>query len=116
MTVILSYVWIFVTFVSEFDINMKLLLSLFLMSSVLCNEFTSVMELCTSDVSHMETSYEGEGEKESKENVEDFSKVKIRQGVCFYESLAITGDKELMSNWSISTPFLEIHSPPPEHV
>lgn len=93
---------------------MKLLFAILLMTSVLCSEFANILEFCNVDVAHLDISFEGEGEKETKENVEDFSKLKIRQGIdhiCAY-TLGDGGDE--MANWPISTPYLEIHSPPPE--
>jgi len=93
---------------------MKLLYAIFLMSSVLFTEFSSIIDLCETEICLMDTSLEGEVEKESKENIEDFSKVKIRQNVNFMNGLTIQSNKDLLSKWSIVTPYLEIHSPPPE--
>jgi len=114
MTVILSYMFDIVIFVLEISYCMKILFAICLMSTVLCSEFSTILDCYGSELSHIESNCEGETEKETKEHAEDFSKVKIRQRFNFEDSFAYMNDKDLISKWTISTPYLEINSPPPE--
>ena len=93
---------------------MKLLFAICLLSSVVSREFCAMIDSYSADISHMETTYEGESEKETKENAEEFFKVKMGQGANFTECLGIQGTNSLFDQLLLSTPFMEINSPPPE--
>lgn len=92
---------------------MKLFIAILLTSTVLLSEFVSAIELVSIQDHHLESSYEGEVEKELSENLEDVVKIK-------FETPAFSDVDELKNNndarfaWFTSTPYLEIHSPPPE--
>ena len=86
------------------------------MFSVLSTEFASIIDICNTEICLIDISLEGEIEKDSKENVEDSSKVKIQQKNDFIGDLTNQSNKDLLSKWSIATPYLEIHSPPPEEI
>lgn len=62
---------------------------------------------------HLETSYEGEVEKEVSENLEDVVKIKFETPT-FSDCNEINGQKDSRFGWIISIPYMEIHSPPPE--
>ena len=93
---------------------MKLLFSILLISTVLCNELVHVVEVGVVDSSHLDTSFEGEAEKEISENLEDVIKIKFH-----FSSFDLIDNpvkcNDLLSNWVMSSPYLEIHSPPPEY-
>jgi hypothetical protein len=84
------------------------------MSVVLFNEMSGLMDLSKSESCFIDLSYEGDFENESKEILEDVSKVKIDHLLNICEDKSIQGDRELFTKWHISTPYLEIHSPPPD--
>ena len=62
---------------------------------------------------HLETSYEGEVEKEVSENLEDVVKIKFETPT-FSDSDEIKDQKDSRFAWIVSIPYMEIHSPPPE--
>ena len=93
---------------------MKLFLAISLMFAVISSEIANVIDVSNMEICLMDTSFEGESEKEASENIEDIPKVKINQNV---RSLYLSNDKgsdDASLKWLISTPYLEIHSPPPE--
>ena len=84
------------------------------MTTVMFSEVSSILDMAGVDLCHTEISFEGEGEKESSENLEELSKVKFNPTFNQLQSDNIYSSSELLSNWSISSTYLEIHSPPPE--
>ena len=84
------------------------------MSTVVSSELSNIINVCGTDMCLIDTSYEGEFEKDASENIEDISEVKIKQDVNldFLSNGNSNNDESL--KWLISTPYLEIHSPPPE--
>ena len=92
---------------------MKLFFSILLMSTVLCSELLNVMDFGKVEICHLDSSMDGEAEKEVSENLEDVIKIKFHNS-----SFDLGGhtlkDNDLVANWVITPPYLEIHSPPPE--
>ena len=93
---------------------MKLFFAICLLSSVVSSEFCALIDSYSADVSHLETTYEGESEKETKENVEEFSKVQMNQRLNFTECFVTRGTSSLTDQLLCATPYMEINSPPPE--
>ena len=93
---------------------MKILLSILLMFAVISSEITNMIDVSNTEICLMDTSFEGETEKEASENIEDIPKVKIKQDVNFMFLSNNKGRDDASLKWQISTPYLEIHSPPPE--
>ena len=85
------------------------------MSTVLCSEFVNVLDMGRVDSCHLDISFEGEAEKELSENLEDVIKIKFH-----FSNFDILDNpiksNDLLLNWVISPPYLEIHSPPPDLV
>ncbi len=95
---------------------MKLIFAILLMSTVISCELSNIINVSNSDICLMDTSSEGESEKEASENLEDAAKVKIKQDVNFMFLSNKECKADLSLKWPLSTPYLEIHSPPPEQV
>ncbi|MEM9548294.1 MAG: hypothetical protein AAGA77_20090 [Bacteroidota bacterium] len=93
---------------------MKLFFAITFLFSVVCGEFCTMMESYSTEISHMETAFEGEVEKDAKESAEDFSEAKIRQVLSCIDLFSIQDEKALLDEWTISMPYLEITCPPPE--
>lgn len=68
------------------------------------------------DIHHVDTSCEGETDKESSENKEEVTKVKLNQEVHTWAADHFSTLNDISLKWYISTPYLEIHSPPPDTV
>jgi len=100
----------------ENTIYMKLLFAILLMSTVISSELANIIEVSGNDICLMDTTSEGESEKEASETIEDVPKVKIKQDVNFMFLSNNKGNQDLSLNRLISTPYLEIHSPPPEQL
>lgn len=95
---------------------MKLFFAILLISTVFYSEISSVFDMSKSETHLVDKSSEGETDKESSENKEEVTKVKFKQ-----ESKSWLDDNLLLNNssslkWYLSTPYLEIHSPPPDLV
>jgi hypothetical protein len=65
------------------------------------------------EVCHIDTYAEGESEKEITENLEDVIKIKFHNSNLDLKGNPIKSD-DLVLNWVIIPPYLEIYSPPPE--
>lgn len=94
---------------------MKLIFAILLMSTVLCSELSSLLiDVHAIESCAMETSFEGESEKELSENFEELTKEKFENRLV---GILVSERTEVQSNslkYHSSTPYLEIHSPPPE--
>ena len=84
------------------------------MFAVISSEITNIIDVSSAEICLMDTSFEGEAEKEASENIEDIPKVKIKQDVNFMFLTNNKGSDDSSLKWQISTPYLEILSPPPE--
>lgn len=116
MTVILSCMSISIIFVMKNQYCVKLIFAILLMSTVACGEIVNIMSVSGIDICLMDTAFEGESEKDTSEQMEDISKVKIKQNVNFLFLSNNQRNKNASLARQISTPYLEIHSPPPEQV
>ena len=94
---------------------MKLLFSILLVSTVLCSELVNVIDLGKFDMCHLDSSMEGEAEKDLSENLEDVMKIKYHSSSFDFTDNPIKSN-DLVLNWIITPPYLEIHSPPPEKI
>lgn len=92
---------------------MKLFIGIILMSTILLCEVSKI-NMSNNDICILDISIDGESEKETSENMEDFSNLKFMQNHIFQWNCDVAFKKELSFGWSISTSYLEIHSPPPE--
>lgn len=95
---------------------MKIFFAILLMSTVVSSELLNIVNLSGNNICLMDISYEGEFEKDTSETIEDVSKVKIKQDVNFDFLSNEDSSNDSSLNWLISTPYLEIHSPPPDQL
>ncbi len=86
------------------------------MSTVISSELVNIINVSHVNTGMIDSTYEGESEKEASENIEDVPKVKIKQDVNFFLLSDNNSADDLSVKWFISIPYLEIHSPPPEQV
>ena len=93
---------------------MKLFFALLLMSTVLFCELSNIIDTSNSEICLLDISFEGESEKEASENIEDIHKDKFMQGFNFHLKSESRFCNDSSLKWMISTPYLEIHSPPPD--
>lgn len=84
------------------------------MYSVLFCEVSNIIDVSNTEICLLDVSFEVESEKEASENVEDIHNLKFMQSLNFH-ALPDTGFQlDSSFRWMVSTPYLEIHSPPPE--
>lgn len=84
------------------------------MSTILISEMSNLINRSSIDISFVDASCEIEFEKDTKENIEKLTKVKIRQKTNFLDNAILQCENDTFLRSTLSTPYLEIHSPPPD--
>ena len=93
---------------------MKLFFTLFLFSTIVVNELPGFLEIHNGDSCPIEKTYDGELEKEVSESLEDVEEVKFDNKINIDFLDEFKSQNESSERWLITTPYLEIHSPPPD--
>ena len=93
---------------------MKLLISILLVLSVAVGELSNVIHISDLEVCMIDLSLEFESEKESSEKVEDLSKEKFKQELISSFVQEEDSNYEHLLLGTMTTPYLEKYSPPPE--
>jgi len=98
----------------ELKLDMKLYFAILFVGACLFCEVSDIIDMSNAEVCVLDISYEGESEKEASENQEDMSELKFSQKINFQSKWSDTRAQSVMFRVFLSTPHLEIYSPPPE--
>lgn len=93
---------------------MKLIFAILLVLTVVSSELSNFYNVCNTDICLMDTTSEGESEKEDTKNSDDHPKVKFKQNVNYVKLPEQNSTHSSSLTWSLLTSFMEIHSPPPD--